>query len=176
MIRARDITHNAYLKENNTLVKETAGNCLTYNQLGYNCGSFALGVWSKWYLPYGEKEDMQITDLRDLCSDGEYDEVQACDLMADVYVRYMTRSPLIREVQSERELRDDEYLVLFKASLWDFHYVRRLDDGTYWHKMGRTDIRQISAREAWSDGWWAGINDVNCYCGDLRLLAVKRGR
>ena len=97
-------------------------------------------------------------------------ELDACNEIADIYISHMENAGLCREIFSEDDLNENEYLVAFKSSIDDYHYARRLKNGRWFHKMGWENIKEISQDDVYDDMWW---EDLNCYCGNLRLLAVK---
>ena len=53
----------------------------------------------------------------------------------------------VREIQHSSEIRDDEYLVLFRASGNDFHFIRRMEDGSWAHKMGSSKITTLTRKD-----------------------------
>lgn len=166
----RVLEDNRYLTKEKALLRETGNQVLAEEQSWYNCGGFALGTYD-WYLPY-EDEWQWEEWVTDLCADYEgYDEL--CDALAARCVEYMQCDGVAREIGNEAELREDEYLVLFRAAETDFHYARRLSNGEWWHKMGGQDIEWISEDEACGDDWWRNRLSHE-YGGRTRMLAVKQ--
>ena len=155
------------------LLRETTHRVMTKHCVRYNCGGFALGTFN-WYRPYKfdcfeGTLDKSICDIRDDIDCGcDYDE--GCTEIANIMVKFMESEGLCRKISDSSELRKGEYLVAFKASYDDFHYVRRLSNGRWFHKMGWNKIEEIFQDDVYDDLWW---EDLNCYCGNLHLLAVK---
>jgi hypothetical protein len=157
-------------KDKNSILKEIGNDFANMDYDRYNCGGFALGL-TIWYKPYNYDLADKVDDIRDDYCEGYIDYLECCETLSDIYVNYMTKEPDCREILKENELRDDEYLVAFKASWDDFHYARKIGENWY-HKMGSSKVQRISEEEVYSNEWWAGM-PCN-YCGDLRLLAIKK--
>jgi hypothetical protein len=157
--------------EAKTLLRNT-GNFIMENGRGwYNCGGFALGR-PEWYLPYDKEVDEECNYIREDYDFNNITREECCTQIGRLYVDYMCASEEVREICTHAELREDEYLVLFKASYDDFHYVRQMDDGRWFHKNGSSFIQMITDDEAYSDEWWY---DLPCnYDGELFMLAVKK--
>lgn len=151
------------------LLKETTNTVLFEDEMYYNCGGFALGVFN-WYRPYDHDEKEAVDSIIEDYDDELINELDACNEIADIYVSHMEKADLCREIFSEDDLNENEYLVAFKSSIDDFHYARRLRNGRWFHKMGWNKIEEVSQDNVYDDYWW---EDLNCYCGDLHLLAVK---
>ena len=159
-------------KQKERFLRETGNDILYAYTDEFNCGGFALNQF-EWYCPYDYEYRAEAIDLREQYDDGyisRYDEL--CDLLADIFVRYMEHDIACREIVSEADLEDDEYLVAFKASYDDFHYARKFSDGKWYHKMGGSKIEEVTEEEVYSHSWW---EDLPCgYDGELRLLAVRK--
>lgn len=175
-MRTFDNDYIFYNKTDARTLLSNVGNDLLKNDTdSFNCGSFALGIFSRWYCPYDRYSDNYdcVIELREAYDDGEIGYDECCDEMADLYINHMCETLVtVREITRELELDDDEYLVAFKASPYDFHYARRMDNGDWFHKMGGSEIEKISKYDVYNDNWWA---ELCCeYGGALRLLAVKK--
>ena len=156
------------------LLRETTHRVMVKDPDLYNCGGFALGIFN-WYRPYTwnenteETNDETIYDIReDIDYGADYDE--CCTKIAHIMIKTMENEGLCRCIEDSSELKKGEYLVAFKASYDDFHYARRLSNGRWFHKMGCSNIEEISEDKVYSYKWW---NELYCnYAGDLFLLAV----
>ena len=148
------------------------GNFIMKNGRGwYNCGGFALGR-PEWYVPYDSEVEEECYYIREDYDCNNITREECCTQIGRLYVDYMCATEEVREICTHAELREDEYLVLFKASYDDFHYVRQMDDGRWFHKNGGSFIQMITEDEAYSDEWWY---DLPCrYDGELFMLAVKK--
>lgn len=160
-------------KHKEIFLKETGNDILKERTTSFNCGSFALNQFY-WYRPYshGDMEEC-LQNIRDEYDYGSLDDYDIlCNLLARNFVKYMEYDVHCREISSEDELEDDEYLVAFKASYNDFHYARKFSNGQWYHKMGSQRIEPVTEEEVYSYSWW---NDLSCeYGGALHLLAVKK--
>lgn len=164
-----DFMCNRYLLKHKDLLKETTKDILYMDEDMFNCGGFALGL-DEWYLPYDDELDERCDDVRD---DYYPNDDELCDDLANLYIEFMTREhDWIREIFDESELKENEYLVVFKASIYDFHYARRLSNGQWYHKLGTQPVRPVSEDRIYDDEWWYGM--PCSYAGRLRFLAVKK--
>jgi hypothetical protein len=97
----------------------------------YNCGGYALDTFS-WYCPFSRK-DWTIGNLLERF-DGDYTAV------LQYTVDYMLKEfkGKLRLIQSLAELQEGEEAVGYRivTSCWDFHYVRRKQNGSWYGKMG----------------------------------------
>ena len=166
---------------NGKQIVEEAGSILNMYDFEYNCGGFALGLpW--WYLPYddsdyGADESSELDDYSnshpELFSDEErgLDYSKACTGRGRIMVDFMVSTrDFVREIQKSTEVQDDEYLVLFRASGCDFHFIRRMSDGSWAHKMGSHKIQTLDRKEI--EPLWHRYS--NNYEGKVFLLAVKK--
>lgn len=166
---------------NGKQIIEEAGSLLDMYDFEYNCGGFALGL-PYWYLPYdnSDYDADESTELDDYARahselfDGEERGLgysKACTGRGRIMVDFMVSSlDFVREIQKSSEVQDDEYLVLFRASGWDFHFIRRMSDGSWAHKMGSQKIQTLDRKEI--EPTWHGY--FNNYEGKVFLLAVKK--
>lgn len=157
------------------LLRETTHRVMVKDCDRYNCGGFALGLFN-WYRPYDyyndwddDAQDDDIWDIRNDIANG-YDYDDGCTEIARIMVGFMEKEGVCRRIHDSSELRKGEYLVAFKASYDDFHYARRLSNGRWFHKMGWSEIEEVTEKQVYSYEWW---NSMACeYAGDLFLLAV----
>lgn len=168
-----------YIMENKgdgkVLLRNTGCEVMTTWTTSYNCGSFALGIFDRWYRPYNpyDVSGCAVHEWQEDYDEGVITYDECCNGIADIMIDYMVSTlPNVRAIAHSSQLKEDEYLVAFKAAYDDFHYARRMDNGEWFHKMGYTDIEKISEDDVYDDGWW---EEFACeYCGDLRFLAVKK--
>ena len=123
----------------------------------YNCGGYALGT-NTWYLPYPEEyRECLETDRKGMGSYLEY-------MLEDFGGR-------LRIIDSLDELQSDEYAIAFRTRLYDFHYMRRGDDGMWYHKQGaQPEIHRVSDQVALDETkeWPNGYHSPIC------LMAMKK--
>lgn len=179
-------------KNTATICKEVNSEVLELEFIDYNCGGFALG-FPKWYLPYSHDEEEHLDyydemnyyqnesyELDVLVDKYEEDIMRngdsrqklnkLCTARGRIMADYMLQTiPFIREIKSQKELQDDEYLILFRAAYDDFHFLRRFKDGTWAHKAGGSEIEEIPPEKI-NEIWHRG--SIN-YTGKVFLFAVK---
>lgn len=169
-----------YISElaNGRQIAKEVGELLDIDDFDYNCGGFALGI-PLWYVPYVNEWGFDESKELDGYAEEHYYELfmsegreyaKACTGRGRIMVNYMLRNPNLREVQTSKEIKNDEYLVLFRASGDDFHFIRRMNDGTWAHKMGSSKIKFIKNGEV-EKAWHSSIHN---YQGKVFLLAVKK--
>ena len=134
------------------------------NKRMYNCGGYALGTYS-WYCPQPDDDydDSYAFDTMD----------EAIDITLDVvdHMCYEFEGK-IRVIKTLNELNTSvEYAVAFRiSSRNDFHYVKKADNGHWYHKRGgMLDINQMTEYEVFNTRWCGGFYD-----GPIVLLAVKK--
>ena len=126
----------------------------------YNCGGYALGVYS-WICPYDtEEEGEQYIDYN--CWDNE-DEEPDFNERAEYTAEWMLNNvPGLRRVDSpDAELEEGEWLIGYKVGRgpsWDgdFHFIKQTPSGRFYHKPGGGRIRRMGQAEALSDSWSGG--------------------
>lgn len=163
---------------NGKQIYKEAKNLLAFSDCVYNCGGFALGI-PDWYLPYADDGEYESAELDECyyqyCDDFHpgYGKryAKACTARGRIMVDFMVNTlDCVREIQRSSEIRDDEYLVLFRASGNDFHFIRRMEDGSWAHKMGGSKIKTLTRKEI-EPAWHTMYNN---YQGKVFLLAVKK--
>lgn len=163
---------------NGKQIYKEAKNLLEIYDFEYNCGGFALGI-QDWYLPYADDGDYESKELdycyyryfADFHSTSGKRYAEACTVRGRIMVNFMVNTlDYVREIQRSSEVADDEYLVLFRASSDDFHFIRRMEDGSWAHKMGNSKIKTLTRKEI-EPAWHATHNN---YQGKVFLLAVKK--
>ena len=153
------------------LLREASHRAITDDLDDYNCGGFALGTFD-WYVPYSWYDGCEeVCDLRADIDEGYIDEYDGVTRIAELFIENMVSLGLCRQVNGLEDLEKDEYLVAFRASYNDFHYARRLSNGRWFHKMGYSEIQEITLADVLDDYWW---KNLGCYyTGKLFFLAVK---
>lgn len=135
------------------------------NQGDYNCGGYALETYD-WYRPsddcffdYGIDEMDEATML---------EQTQKC-------VDYMLNQfkGLLRVIQGTWELKENEYMIAFKIDANgenDFHYMKRGNNGQWYHKMGGCPIRRIKKEKVFKEYW---IFNSITYYGKTVFFAMQ---
>ena len=116
----------------------------------YNCGGYALGCYS-WYCPF----DYQVTDF----------EKNVNQILKDF--------PNVRRIENSQDLLPDEYMIAFRLSQDDFHFMKRAKNGTWREKRGsRSEIRIVPKTVVFGEVWSPDRYDDG-YRGKIAFFAVK---
>ena len=116
----------------------------------YNCGGYALGCYS-WYCPFG----YQVTDF----------EENVNQILKDF--------SNVRRIENSQDLLPDEYMVAFRLSPSDFHFMKRAKNGTWREKRGsQSEIRIVPKSVVFGEVWSPHRFD-NGYRGEIAFFAVK---
>lgn len=118
----------------------------------YNCGGFALGTFS-WYEPMSEVAGY----------DYRRDYLSAC---VSVLLEEFSDLRMIIDIS---DLHKDEYAIAFRASADDFHFLKRGDNGKWYHKRGSSPrIETIPTNEVFTTAWY------DDYDSPIILFAKKK--
>lgn len=134
-----------------------------YNQFGtrsrqnvegwqFNCGGYALSTYN-WLCPYDTEEDS------DRLFDDWYSDMSSNEKLEETVDWMLRHVPDLRLVNGVEDLEEDEYLIAYKCGRTDFHYMKRLPSGQWWHKMGSSRTRRISEKAVYADTWLHGKYD-----------------
>ena len=116
----------------------------------YNCGGYALGCYS-WYCPFG----YHVTNF----------EENVNQILKDF--------PNVRRIENSQDLLPDEYMVAFRLSPSDFHFMKRAKNGTWREKRGsQSEIRIVPKSVVFGEVWSPHRFD-NGYRGEIAFFAVK---
>lgn len=139
------------LKNNEDLFNnERKRNVNNTNKNIYNCGGYALETFS-WYVP------------RD--SHGRVNNA-----MHDDSIQTMLKDfPTLRIINTIDDLQPNEYAIAYKTSENDFHFIKRSNNGHWFHKMGDCDIIETMPVNTVFNEKWNGRYD-----SELTLFAKKR--
>lgn len=149
----------------------------------YNCGGFALGTYS-WYVPYRSDEQMNIYDRWDniqMCldvaedADNTADRIDARETvhicvvsLLNLFVkRILEDFPSVRRVQTFKEIKPDERIILFRIGADDFHFIVSFDHKHWWHKYGCNYIEELCEDEVLDTEWANGR-----YFSPIAILAM----
>lgn len=134
---------------------------------GYNCMGFALNTFQweticNYQETYNDDYDDPIEERNIVCQDCVSEILSLSDQLW---------FPQIREVETESDLQNGEYLVAFRTSEDDFHFMRRMSDGRWFEKCGNTILRECTDK-VFDDDWKSISGDIT-YDSDIHLFAVK---
>lgn len=144
----------------------------------YNCGGFAFEnyIWLVPYDPYYEnlKVIEVIRELRiDNSTENIYDEWNGYNFMNKYVIKIMIKRILknfsdIRLINSLDELQDDEYGILMRTSISDFHFIKYNNkEKKFYHKRGQHCPTEIDPNIVFSETWGFG------YDSDIIFFAKK---
>lgn len=116
----------------------------------YNCGGYALGCYS-WYCPFAHH-------VRDF-------EKNVNQILKDF--------PNARLIDNIQDLMPNEYMVAFRLSRDDFHFMKRSKNGVWREKRGgQPEIRIVPKSVVFGEVWSPHRYD-NGYRGKLAFFAIK---
>ena len=116
----------------------------------YNCGGYALGCYS-WYCPFAH----QVRDF----------EKNVNQILKDF--------PNVRLINNTQDLMPNEYMVAFRLSQDDFHFMKRGKNGVWREKRGNQfEIRIVPKSVVFGEVWSPHRYD-NGYQGEIAFFAVK---
>lgn len=134
----------------------------------YNCLGYATNVYL-WLCPYDNEQECEFYFDYPILNGVTYDE--ALLVTKEWILEYFGDS--IREVNGVEDLHDDEYLIAYKCGYdgkdylidgfefyeddeigYDFHAMKRLPNGQWWHKCGARRCVRVSEKVALADVWF----------------------
>ena len=116
----------------------------------YNCGGYALGCYS-WYCPFTH----QVRDF----------EKNVNQILKDF--------PNVRLINNTQDLMPNEYMIAFRLSQDDFHFMKRSKNGVWREKRGsQPEIRIVPKSVVFGEVWSPDRYD-NGYRGEIAFFAVK---
>ncbi len=119
----------------------------------YNCMGYALDAYS-WLIAYLEDEE---TDAFDYGVDKEEQEkvLMSC---AKYLLNNFSLVPITRE--QAYNARGKKQIIAFRIAKYDFHFMVRRKNGSWYHKMGSQNIHRIDKEKVFANVW-------NNNCGDV---------
>lgn len=151
-------------KQNNRSVKTTPRNT-------YNCGGYALGLFS-WYCPHNPEDEAYLRDYD--CMGYDYGfrnrEEAWIKTMYAVSKMVLDFEGNLRMITDLAQLQKSERVVAFRLSSdGDFHYVKKCYNGKWQHKRGSSyPIYTMTQNEVFNTDW------CGRYDGPIVLLAIKK--
>lgn len=134
----------------------------------YNCGGYALNIFS-WYIPRDKNNILRFnaTTEKEMLSTTKI----AVEFMLNEFKD-------LRVITDLKELQPNEYAIAFRIGGVkgenDFHFMKRGQNGRWYHKQGCLGIQSIGKEKVFADEWistsWMG---TCVYCGKLVLFAKK---
>ena len=112
----------------------------------YNCMGYALDTYS-WLFAY--LKDGETDPFNYGVDKSEQKEVlKSC---AEYLLDNFPLSPITRE--EAYNARDKKEIVAFRIAEYDFHFMVRRKNGSWYHKMGSTEIRRINKEVVFAPVW-----------------------
>ena len=130
--------------------KRNIHNTCTYD---YNCMGYALDTYS-WLIAYMEDGE---TDPFNVGVDKEEQEeiLMSC---AKYLLNNFSLTPITRE--EAYNTHDKKEIVAFRIAEYDFHFMVRRKNGSWYHKMGSQDIHRIDKDKVFADEWRNNSGDI----------------
>lgn len=122
----------------------------------YNCGGYALNLFA-WYCPWGLDVDENDTPLsRAYWGDDWFDSTEMFAPTMRCVQTMLAEIPTLRLLTGiNDDIASNEYMLAFRISYdGDFHYVKRGNNGIWYHKQGScSKIRTMAISELLSKSW-----------------------
>lgn len=131
------------------------------NRRSFNCGGYALETFD-WYCPTHLLSNLETKEERERYSRKA--------------VRYMLEEfDDLRVINDLNELEDNEYAIAFRVGYDDFHYVKRADNGVWYHKSGgNPKIRRMKKDVVFGKEW---VNPLDRFCTyDSEIVLFAKGK
>ena len=126
----------------------------------YNCGGYALSTYN-WFCPNTNAEKYYNMDIEE---------------RVNYSVRYIIRffgKEKIRVIHSIEEKTSTEYIIAFRVGDEDFHFMKRGDNGVWYHKPGSNTIRRIKKEEVFAEKWYSP-RGWTTYNSKIVLFAMQK--
>lgn len=119
----------------------------------YNCRGYALDAYS-WLIAYLEDEE---TDAFNYGVEKENQEkvLMSC---AKYLLNNFPLVPITREQAYNACGR--KQIIAFRIAKYDFHFMVRRKNGSWYHKMGSQDIHRIDKDKVFANVWRNNCGDV----------------
>jgi len=122
----------------------------------YNCGGFAVGTFD-WLM--FENDELDIFHSNNSKRNQKRALFNTAKELKCIYN--------LRPIKKLSDVKPNEYLIGFRISNSDFHFIRRMSDGTWLHKPGHSNIRVMDNKEVFSiwssERWDGGYNSKICW-------------
>lgn len=132
------------MNSNQVFEKETNYNVLEAYNDDYNCMSFALNCFENWLEP------STFHCLGRIDSSKNFRELER---LTKQCVLELQETFELRRVRGIYDLSENEYMIAFRLSGDDFHFMRRFSDGQWYHKRGAWPIEAIDEEEVYAPLW-----------------------
>ena len=130
--------------------KRNARNTSIYD---YNCMGYALDAYS-WLIAYLEDEETDVFNYGVEKKDQEK-VLMSC---AKYLLNNFPLVPITREQAYNACGR--KQIIAFRIAKYDFHFMVRRKNGSWYHKMGSQDIHRINKEEVFAPIWTNRSGDI----------------
>ena len=117
----------------------------------YNCMGYALDTYS-WLFAYLKDGE---TDPFDYGVD-KSEQKEVLKSCAEYLLDNFPLSPITRE--EAYNARGKKEIVAFRIAEYDFHFMVRRKNGSWYHKMGSTEIRRINKEDVFAPMWKSNLD------------------
>ena len=128
-------------------------NALNTSIYDYNCIGYALDAYS-WLIAYLEDEETDVFNYGVEKKDQEK-VLMSC---AKYLLNNFPLVPITREQAYNACGR--KQIIAFRIAKYDFHFMVRRKNGSWYHKMGSQDIHRIDKDKVFADVWKNDCGDV----------------
>ena len=130
-----------------TVLKDTNNSIVLADQYGYNCMSYAFGIFDDWLVLRSFENSFVDFEEEDI------DYVYMQDVFYNCCEELEEKFAVRRVADPDVELAINERLIAFRIGADDFHFARRNSDGIWTHKPGGNTIREMTEEELLGEVW-----------------------
>lgn len=142
------IARDPYNHSNSRNIKNTS-------KAVYNCGGYALNLFA-WYCPWGLDVREDETPLaRAFWNDEFFDDDEMFAPTMRCVQNMLAEIPTLRLLTGINDpIQKDEYKIAFRISYdGDFHFMKRADNGIWYHKCGGSEYIHTATTQEVLDVW-----------------------
>lgn len=112
----------------------------------YNCMGYALDAYS-WLIAYLEDEETDAF-IYGVSKQEQEKVLMSC---AKYLLNNFSLVPITRE--QAYNVHGRKQIIAFRIAKYDFHFMVRRKNGSWYHKMGSQDINRIDKEKVFADVW-----------------------
>ena len=130
--------------------KRNARNTPIYD---YNCMGYALDTYS-WLIAYLEDGETDVFN-HGVRKQEQEEVLMSC---AKYLLNNFSLVPITRE--QAYNACERKQIIAFRIAKYDFHFMVRRKNGSWYHKMGSQNIHRINKEKVFADVWRNDCGDV----------------
>ena len=144
----------------------------------YNCGGYALNLFA-WYCPWGLDVDENDTPLARAYLDDNWfnsDEMFAPTMRC--VQNMLAEIPTLRLLTGiNDDIASNEYMLAFRISHdGDFHFVKRGNNGIWYHKQGScSEIRTMAISDLLGKSWCDRYDGPIVFMANAEKISLRAG-